>query len=90
MDLFGIFVESVLGSWVFGPLFVVCELGERMTYQFERFHQELERCDWHTLSIKMQRMYLVFVSDTQQTMNIACYGNILCLRDTFRKVFIYY
>lgn len=51
------------------------------------FDKELERCAWHTLPIQIQRMYLIFISDTQQTENIKCYGNIQCTRKTFEQVF---
>lgn len=72
--------------WVLGFFFCICELGETITHRFDVFRQELERCNWHTLPIEMQRMFLIFLLDTQQPINIRCYGNVTCLRDTFRKV----
>lgn len=81
------FIVSISAIWIFGILFSICELGERMTYHFEMFGKELEQCDWHKLPIQMQRMHLIFLLDTQQPKNITCYGDILCTRETFKMVF---
>lgn len=86
--LFETFAVALLASWVFGLSFVICEFGEHVTNQFDMFGQVLEQGDWYTLSIEMQRMYyLIFLSDTQQLKEVSCYGNILCARITFKKVF---
>lgn len=67
-------------------VFVICEIGESVTIQFETFEMELSQCEWFLLPIKMQRMYLIFVAHTQQEQNIHGYGNITCSRETFKKV----
>lgn len=69
------------------PIFCVCELGERVTHQFVMFNEELERCDWNTLPGKLQRMYLIFLSNIQQSVCIQCYAGIKCSRDTFKQVY---
>lgn len=86
-QLFEILDAPMIASWMFELLFAICELGERVTIGFESFGDELERCDWYKLPTKMQRMHLMFLVDTQQPVNIECFGNILCTRDTFKKVF---
>ena len=65
---------------------IICEPGERVTDQFDQFGQEVGRCEWNMLPIEMQRMYLIFLSDTQQPVHIGGYGGILCARDTFKRV----
>lgn len=70
-------------------VFIVCESGERVSDKFESFAMKLSQSDWHSLSIKMQRIFLVFLAHTQQTPNIRGYGNILCTRVTFKKVFFF-
>ena len=86
LNLFDILSTTILVilTIVFG--FVVCESGERVTNQFDMIDDELGRCDWHKLPIKMQKMYLIFRSDTQQSKNITSYGNIVCTRETFKRV----
>ena len=79
-------ILSMLLCWVFFYDSIICESGERVTDQFDQFGQEVERCEWNKLPIEMQRMYLIFLSDTQQPVNIRSYGGIICSRDTFKMV----
>lgn len=79
-------VVSLIALWVFGLIFFICELGERGTYHFDIFREELVQFNWLTQSIHLKRMYLIFLSDTMRPKNIGCYGNVLCARVTFRKV----
>lgn len=71
---------------VFGGISINCEVGERVNYYFELFYEGNEQCSWYKLPIKMQQMYSIFVSDTQQSKPIKCYGNIDCNRELFKKV----
>ena len=77
---------SVTLILVFGYNFVICELGERVTDQFDQFGEELAQCEWNELPIEMQRMYLIFLSDTKHRLNIRSYGGIICTRETFKMV----
>ena len=67
-------------------MFMLCEPGERVTNAFEKFNEELEQCNWHLLPPNLRRLYLIFVMDTQQPINIQCYGGILCTRETYKSV----
>lgn len=73
-----------LMMWLISLLFLLCEFGAQTTHRFEVFEEELDRCDWHLLPIRLQRMYLIFVSG--QSMNISSFGGIKCERDTFKMV----
>lgn len=79
-------IHSLYVLVVFEFLFMLCEPGERVTNQFEMFGEELERCNWYKLSIEMQRIYLTFLVNTQQNLNIECYGGIQCTRETLKMV----
>lgn len=81
------FIASEALFWVCVLNFSICELGEQVNHQFEIFGEELERCNWNNLPTELQRMYLIFLSDIQQPVNIQSYGGIICSRDTFEKVF---
>lgn len=83
---FGFLAAFILTLWVFGSLFFICELGERVTFNIQLFGNELDQCNWLRLSMEMQRMYLIFLADTQQLEYISCYFNICCTRETFKKV----
>lgn len=67
-------------------ILMICEPGEWVAAHFEGFSKKLEQCNWHLLPIDIKRLYLIFLIDTQQPINIQCYGGILCTRDTFKKV----
>lgn len=59
-----------------------------MTNQFGLFGAEIGRCNlyWHSIPIEMQRMYLIFLSNTQNPTKMSSYGNIVCERETSKKV----
>lgn len=66
--------------------FLLCEPCERMTMKFGMFVDELEQCDWYLLPIEMQRMYAIFLSDTQKPIKMRGYGGIKCERETSKNV----
>ena len=79
-------ITIMVTVWVVEFIFMICEPGERMSNEFDVFGEELGRCNWYLLSPEMQRIYLIFLLDTQQPVNMKSYGNVLCTRDTFKKV----
>lgn len=74
--------------WAFVMIFIFCGQSEQMINEFDAFNQKLGQCTWYLLPPKMQQMYLIFISNTQQPKIIRGYGNILCTHDTFKKVTI--
>lgn len=79
-------IVAVIEFWTLAFFFFICEPGERVTNQFEQFHVEFGRCEWTILPIEMQRMYLIFLSDTQQPTILQSYAGISRTRETFKKV----
>lgn len=72
--------------WAFVMIFIFCGQSEEMINEFETFNHKLGECNWYSLPLDIQRMYLIFISNTQQPKIIQGYGNILFTRDTFKKV----
>lgn len=72
--------------WIIGGNLAICERGEQLTYQIDQFSLMFARCDWTKLSIGLQRMYLIFLADTQQPKYIQGYGRVTCTRATFKEV----
>lgn len=68
---------------------VICVSGEKVTDQFERFEVELGQCKWINLPIELQRMYSIFLFDTQQPKNFQIGGGISCTCETFKRVQFY-
>lgn len=81
-----IVITSLFMFWVFMEIFLICESGERVTAQFELFGKEFERCNWYKLSLGLQRLYMVFLSDIQKPINIRSFAGIRCTRDTLKNV----
>lgn len=86
LNLVVILFISLILPWTFGLNMTICEPGQRVTDQFNHFREEVVRCEWNNLSIKMRRMYLIFLTDSQQPKHIRSYGGILCTRNTFKQV----
>lgn len=76
----------VMAFWTLVLIFLICEPGEQVFEAFLQFDEELNQCDWSLLSVEMRRMYLIFLLDTVQPINIHCYDGILCTRNTFKTV----
>lgn len=81
-----ILCTAIMIFWVFTLVFFPCELGKRMSNDFKMFDKKLGRCNVLMLSFEMQRMYLVFLSNTQQPKTTHCYGGIVCSRDSYKRV----
>lgn len=74
--------------WMVTFVFILCEPGARMINQFNLLSGELHRCEWFLLPIDMQRMYMIFLSDTQNPTKMRSYANIACERETSKQVSI--
>lgn len=81
-----IFLLFYLSLVIVSFIFTLCEPGAYMTNKFGLFNNELEQCKYYLLPIKMQKLYLIFSTDTQRPINLTSYGNILCDRDTSKRV----
>lgn len=54
----------ILVGWVFFAMFFICNLGQTITNEFEMFDAELHQCNWYAFPLKMQKMTLIFSSNT--------------------------
>lgn len=73
-------------SWSLAIMFVICELGQRLTLKFEQFSDALYQCDWYSFPIEMQEMYVIMLMNAQQPVIIKGFANTLCARESFVKV----
>lgn len=63
-----------------------CFCGEMVTYQFEAFDEELCMRNWYTFPVELQRMMIVFMAGTQQSIHIRGFANTICTREAFKRV----
>ena len=73
-------------AWAFALIACFCEFSHIMSEEFNRFNDELNKSEWYLIPIEMQRIYLIFLLDTQQLTVVCGFGNIFCTRDTFKSV----
>lgn len=67
-------------------IFFWCESGKMVTSAFAMFDHELWQCEWYSFPIETQRMVQFFMLVTQDPAVLCGYGNIICTRDTFKRV----
>lgn len=86
----GIITPLTLLAWSFVLIAITCECGERcVTERFHLFEDKLNRCKWYLMTLNMQRMVLIFISDAQQPAYMHGFANIVCTRDYFKKVWMW-
>lgn len=78
--------QTLLVVSSFALVYFLCELGQMVTNRFGVFNTELYRCHWYFFPIKIQRMLMIFMLDTQQPVFIKSSGNIMCTCEVFKKV----
>lgn len=88
MNAFDLCRTLFLTFWSIAFIFFLCECGERVTHQFETFNYELDKCNWYLYPMGMQRILIIVMTNSQQSMFIRGYGNLTCVRDAFKKVII--
>lgn len=81
---------SNLLLWSFILVFITCEFSEMVTERFECFNDAIDQCDWYLFPHDIQRMFLIVLANTQQSIFLQSFGNIPCSRDSFKRVFYRY
>lgn len=62
-------IVFLLFSLTWAYIMILCEPAIRLTNQFEMFEEELGQCDWYSLSIELQGIYMIFLSDAQSQLH---------------------
>lgn len=81
-----LFVSMFYAFYGFGLVFVVCELGERLTNAFEQIEYEIEKSDWYLFSHEIQRLLPIILIVSQQPVELECFGSVNGRRETYKKV----
>lgn len=76
----------LLVFWSFLFLFLCCECGETVTNQYQMYDEKLILCNWYLLPKEIQRLLVVVIANSQQTVTICGFANTMCTRDIFKKV----
>lgn len=71
-------------------VFLVCEIGERVTIEFDAFNESLILSDWYTYPIEMRRIFALVLSNAQKPVIVRGFGNTFCVREYFRLVIVWF
>lgn len=72
--------------YAFCSVLVVCELGERFTIAYDGIDCEIEKFDWYSFPIEVQRLLPVLMLNAQQPVTIECFASTSTNREAFKKV----
>lgn len=85
MVLLKTFVEAF---YAFCSVFLVSELGERLTIAYDEIPQVIEQFDCYLFPIEVQRRLPVLMLNAQQSVTLQCFGSTSTNREAFKKVLI--
>lgn len=69
-------------------IFLVCEIGERMTKEFSAFNESLILSDWYTYPIGMRRIFALILANAQKPVIVQGFASTFCVREYFRLVIV--
>lgn len=72
--------------YAFGVVLIICELGQRLTHEFERIDDEIDQFDWYLFPPQIQRLLPIIMIASRQEVFLECFGSITGTRETFKKV----
>lgn len=72
--------------YAFGVIFVICELCQRVSDRFNESNDMMEKLDWLSFPIKIQRMLPIVIISSQQSAQFKVFGSTVCCRESFQKV----
>lgn len=72
--------------WAFTLVGLSCELGGKMSLEFEEICVWIDQLKWYLFSIEMRQMLPTIIMSAQQWVGFVCIGSIPCDRETFKKV----
>lgn len=70
----------------FGLVGYSCEIGERLTSEFDEISDTIDKLIWYKFPMEVQRILPTIILIAQQELAIECFGSILCLRISFKSV----
>lgn len=76
-------LETVSG---FGLVGFSCEIGQRLTAEFDDIGETIDKLKWYKLPIECQRLLPTIMITAQQELAIECFGSIRCVRASFKSV----
>lgn len=73
-------------SWSFGAVFVSCELCQQAVDAYYRISDDVGHIKWYFWTLETKKKLPLIISNAQHTVEIRCFGGIVCVRETFKAV----
>lgn len=67
-------------------VFFSCEIGQRLCIAYEELDDKIGQFKWYSFPTEIQRILLILMINTQQPVEVLCFGSTACNRETFKKV----
>lgn len=72
--------------WSFALIFLFCNFGEKISGQFTKLNDVIYQCNWYLCPLKIQQMFPMILTATQNVPTMTSFGNVVCSRESFKKV----
>lgn len=78
----------LLSNGIFGIalVFIACEIGQRLTDEFDEIKLTIDKFKWYLLPIEIKRMLPMIKANAQEPVPLECFGSIVCIREVFKNV----
>lgn len=86
LNPFDITTMVVIIFWSMMAIFLVCEIGERLTKEFSAFEESLIQSDWYAYPNGMRRIFALILANAQKPVIVQGFGSTFCVREYFRLV----
>lgn len=73
-------------AWAMITTFIVCEFGQRVNSAFQEINDLIDEFNWYTYPMEIQRISPIIMAAVQRPVTIQAFGNIVCIRELFKKV----
>lgn len=71
-------------------IFFFCYFGESINSQFDELNDVIYQSDWYTHQLDIQRIIPTILIATQHPPVLKGFGNLVCTRESFKKVDLLY
>lgn len=90
MNPFDIIIFVFLIFWSMVAIFVICELGQRLTNTFDSFNDTLYQSNWYSFPIEIRRTFTIVLTNAQKPVIVQGYASTFCVREYFRLVIVHF
>lgn len=79
-------VTALAVFYAFGSLFLVCDLGQRLSNAYDEIDFVINQLDWYQFPDEIRQVWPIIINMVQQSVEIRCFGSVSCNRETLKKV----